>query len=82
MFLGNSNYSIEGCFEAAKSNNFCGTMIIMGDLKCYCRGKGKEDSCTKRYSKAAADLGWKVYRESGMPEYGENNEKFCWISYV
>ena len=48
--LGNANGGADECFGIAKTNSFCGSMIVidLGNGRCYCRGIGKESSCSKR----------------------------------
>ena len=48
--LGNLTGGADECFEIAKGNSFCGNMILMdfGNGRCYCRGIGKESSCSKK----------------------------------
>ena len=61
MLGGGGISTVRGCFERAKANSFCGNMVVVSSNNdCYCRGKGKENSCTQ-------DPGFpgNVYRRTG-----------------
>ena len=71
MQLSTTLDSVDKCFEVAKANNFCGKMIVMNKGNCYCRGVGKEDSCTR-----IPVASWKVYTEkTGKLEHYTNIEE-------
>ena len=59
--LGNLNGGADECFGIAKTNSFCGRMIIVHfDYgRCYCRVIGKESSCSK---KQFPGHNWSVYQ--------------------
>ena len=59
--LGNANGGADECFGIAKTNKFCGSMIIidLGNGRCYCRGIGKESSCSKE---PVPGNNWSVYQ--------------------
>ena len=49
IMLGDVIPNVHGCFEVAKANAFCGNMVVVtSNNECYCRGKGKENSCTQQ----------------------------------
>ena len=83
MQLNHARNSVDQCFEAANSNTFCGTMIIIDDIVCYCMKMGKEESCTKeQFPNPPIIGGSKVYRKIGKPECYANNEKPCRIIFI
>ena len=59
--LGNANGGADECFGIAKTNRFCGSMIVIdfGNGRCYCRGIGKESSCSKE---PVPGNNWSVYQ--------------------
>ena len=64
--LGNANGGADECFGIAKTNKFCGSMIIidLGNGRCYCRGIGKESSCSKE---PVPGNNWSVYQSGKQP---------------
>ena len=69
-----STDSVDKCFEASQANTFCGKMIVLGSGNCYCRGVGREDSCSRQFAST-----WMVYIEkTGKPvEYWTYKENAC-----
>ncbi len=57
------------CFDASGRDGFCGTMIVTFTTgECYCRGAGKEDTCTK-----SPDF-FSVYKKIGNIEWTEDQD--------
>ena len=59
--LGTANGGADECFGIAKTNSFCGSMIVIdvSNGRCYCRGIGKESSCSKE---PVPGNNWSVYQ--------------------
>ena len=55
--------TVEECFNLADKDDFCGRMIVMdmANDKCFCRGVGKQRTCSKR-----SKSNWNVY-QAKMP---------------